>query len=99
MLAVWCGGTRSAALVRGGMLYMWGGVGIVGDSELFGRAALRFGGLQLDSQLGGVYPSEAPPAHWSQRMAALWAELTVSETHAKADLFPPDLLNAAQRCV
>lgn len=48
-----CGGTRTAALARGGNLYMWGGGSSVSDPEKFSDLSNHFGKLHVNEE-GGV---------------------------------------------
>ncbi|KAJ1496375.1 regulator of chromosome condensation 1/beta-lactamase-inhibitor protein II, partial [Baffinella frigidus] len=95
IVGIAAGGNRTAALARGGDLYIWGGLlSAVSDPELFREAAHRFGTVEVPEE-GGVRDAEMPvglmertAAHFPSKPPELFAG-------AQTDIAPPHILRAA----
>jgi len=60
IVGIAAGGNRTAALARGGNLYIWGGLlSAIENPELFREAAHRFGTVEVPEE-GGVRDAETP---------------------------------------
>ena len=59
IVQVACGGNRTAAVARGGNLYMWGGGSTVSDPEKFSEMSNHFGKLHVNEEGGVLDPQPA----------------------------------------
>ena len=92
IVQVSCGGNRTAAVARGGNLYMWGGGTAVSDPHRFSDLSNHFGKLHVNEEGGVLDPR--PPAGFFEHFSLSMGSLDLFPD-AQPDKLPADLLKAA----
>ena len=94
IIQVACGGNRTAAVARGGNLYMWGGGTTVSDPQRFSDLSGHYGKLHVNEE-GGVLDPQPTRSYLTQLREEFAQGSGELFADAQADKFPRDLLKAA----